>query len=230
MKSLFLRTAALCLAGVLHAAPAAAQALDHFLNIAGVGGDSVDARHRRWIDVAGWSWGVHQALDANGKPAAAFDPFSWQQGVDSSVVPLFLGVAGGSRFESATLDVQRSGGETAQVFFQMVFDGVQPTSLVIANGSDVAAASTYDAVTMRYHDGKGWIEGRFALGPQGVGFTGDANVLRGLLLAGGDVSLDIGALPPVPEPATGALMAMGLMATALRLRRRRTGGATPVPR
>lgn len=229
MKSLLLRVAAACLACLAIATPAAAQVLDHFLNITGVAGDSVDARHRRWIDVAGWSWGVHQGLDANGKPAASFDPFSWQQGIDSSVVPLFLGVAGGSSFERATLDVQRSGGETTEVFFQMVFDTVRPGSLVIANGSDVAAAMHYDAVTMRYLDGKNWIEGRFALGPQGVGFTGDANVLRGLFLAGGDVSLDVGALPPVPEPATGALLAAGLMATALRLRRRR-GGTTPVPR
>jgi type VI protein secretion system component Hcp len=212
---------ALALAGLLAAAPAGAQNLGHFLQISGIDGDSTDRDHRDWIDTFAWSWGVHQELDAGGKPQAQFDPFAWQQGVDSSVVPLFLGVAQGASFEQATLDVTHRDGESSAVFFQMVFANVKPVSLQMSNGSDVAAALRYDAVTMRYNDGRGWTEGSFSLGTQGVGFSGDPNVLTGLLQAGGKVSLDIGALPPpVPEPSSLALMLGGLTATALRLRRR----------
>lgn len=216
------RTWALVLMGSLASVlPATAQTLEHFLQITGIEGESGDARHRGWIDLSSWSWGVHQGLDANGKPVARFDPLAWQQGVDSSVVPLFLGVANGTRFEQATLDVSRPV-EGGGVFFQMVFNNVQPISLVIANGSDVAAALQYDAVTMRYDDGRGWIEGHFDIGPQGLVFRGDANVLTGLFLAGGDVALDVVALPPVPEPGTFALWAAGLgMVAAVRRGRRR---------
>lgn len=211
----------LVLAAVLAAGPARAQALDHFLKITGIAGDSTDSRHKDWIDLSAWSWGLHQGPDADGKPVAAFDPFAWQQGMDRSVVPLFLGVAQGASFEQATLDVARLG-DVSTVFFQMIFANARPISLTMNSGVDVAAALRYDAVTMRYNDGKGWVEGRFELGPQGVGFSGDANVLTGLFLAGGSVSLDVGALPPpVPEPSSLALMTLGLTATALRLRRRR---------
>lgn len=220
--ALLLRSSALALAAALAAMPAAAQTLDHFLQIGSIKGESLDAKHRNWIDVSDWSWGVHQQTDAFGKTTVAFDPFGWQQGLDSAVVPLFLATANQQSFASATLDVARIQSGVSQVFFQMIFSQARPSELNIASASTVDAALRYDAVTMRYTaDGKSWIEGSFSAGAGGLSFSGDANVLTGLMASGGRVSL--AALPPtapVPEPSSWALFAGGLLLTALRLRRR----------
>ncbi len=32
-------------------------AVDYFLQIAGIDGESTDAKHKGWIDVESWSWG-----------------------------------------------------------------------------------------------------------------------------------------------------------------------------
>jgi type VI secretion system secreted protein Hcp len=224
--ALLLRGSALALAATLAAAPTTAQTLDHFLQIGSIKGESLDAKHRNWIDLAGWSWGVHQQTDAFGKTTAAFDPFSWQQGLDSAVVPLFLATANQQSFATATLDVTRLQSGVSQVFFQMIFSQARPSELNIVSASEVQAALRYDAVTMRYSaDGKSWIEGSFSAGAGGLSFSGDANVLTGLMASGGRVTLAGLPPPPVPEPSTWALFAGGLLLTALRLRRR----AVPTP-
>ena len=37
-------------------------AVDYFLQIAGIEGESTDAKHKDWIDVDSWSWGEAQTV------------------------------------------------------------------------------------------------------------------------------------------------------------------------
>jgi len=219
MRSLPILAAA---AALWVAAPAWA-ATDYFLHIDTIEGESTSDKHRNWIDVDSWAWGVSSVA---GK--AVFDPFSWQQGLDRSVVPLFLGVATGKHFKDATLDVVKAGADP-QSFFQMVFGDVLLTSLKLNGGATQSAAGAlmYDRVTLRYRpqDDKGafgaWVEGGFDLKAGKILFSGNPLVIEGLLLAGGDVALDIGPVGAVPEPAEWALLSLGLLAVAGAVRWRK---------
>ncbi len=214
----------LCLA--VWAAPAHAGLDSYYLKIAGINGESREVNHLNWIQAAGWSWQVTHA--AGSGAAAVVSDFSWSQGIDSSTVPLFLGVANGTHYPTATLDVVKPGG-LAQIFFEMVFTDAQLTRLSIdGNGTlpaaNVAMAST--DITMKYWpqlpDGTlgAPIIGNWHLGAGApLAFEGDINVLTGLFLAGG--TLNVGALP-VPEPSGSALLLAGLGWLGLWARRTAT--------
>ena len=135
-------------------------------------------------------------------------------------MPVFLGVANGTSFESATFKARKAG-VIPLVFFEMEFSDVHLTSLSTggSGGEDRFTSNTslsYSAVTMTYTpgDGKGGslksIVGTFSLNPKGaVTFSGDAGVMAGLFQAGGSVELS--AIPPaVPEPEIYAMLLAGL--------------------
>ncbi len=195
-------------------------AVDMFLRIETtpgkyISGESTDKTFKGWSDVLAWSWGL-----SNGGNGPSLQDFSWTQFHDSSLVPVFLGVANGTSFESATLKA-RYAGDNPLVFFEMAFSDVHLTSLSTggSGGEDRFTSNTslnYSAVTMTYtgQDGKGValppIVGTFSLNPKGaVTFSGDANVMAGLFRAGGSVELS--AIPSaVPEPETYAMLLAGL--------------------
>ena len=103
------------------AAPAWA-ASTYVLKIDGIDGESTADKYKSWIDLAAWSWGLSNATSAGsgtggGSGKAVFQDFHWTQGIDSSVVPLFTGVATGKHFPKAQLDVlQSTGGQAAPYF------------------------------------------------------------------------------------------------------------------
>lgn len=221
-----------CTTALLAALPLSAPAatLDYFLKIDGAPGESQDSKHKNEIDVLSWSWGASR----NGA-STVFDPFAWEQGLDSSYGPLVLGLVDNTHFKTVALTVRRAGKEP-QEFFKMTLSDARVVSLSSQGSGDsilVQPAISYDAVAMRYCPQKAdgslgtCVQGGFTVDHHGkLSFSGDARVLGGLVEAGGSLNF----VNQVPEPASWASLAAGLVLVAGVLRRRRPAARPGLPR
>ena len=199
-----------------------------FLHIDGIDGESTNKAHAGWIEIQSFSWGLSNSLGGGGgggggasKPT--FSPFAWTQGIDKSVVPLFMGVASGKHFKNATLDaVRQNGSGLASTYFQMKFDDVLLTKMDMS-GTDSAitvnaAFEDYSRVTMTYKpqlpDGRlgPAITGGWDLSGGNTTFFGNPLALEGLIL--------VAPGNPVPVPAAAWLMGSGLLGLAGVARRK----------
>jgi type VI secretion system secreted protein Hcp len=106
-------------------------AVDMFLKLAGIAGESQDAQHKGEIDILGWSWGIAEAQGAAGSGVAAAKPnfhqVSVQKLLDLSSAPLLAAVAKGSRIATGTLTIVRT--------------GAAPETFLVLNMKDIAIAS-----------------------------------------------------------------------------------------
>lgn len=93
-------------------------AVDYFLKIDGVEGESTNSRHPGEIEIESFSWGVTQSggfVGGGGAGAgkATASPFVIVKRVDKASPVLFLACATGKHIPSATLTAQRSGPNVA---------------------------------------------------------------------------------------------------------------------
>lgn len=210
----------------------------YFLKIDGIAGDATEKNHKDWIDIDSFSWGLTLTTSSTGGGGAvvgkpSFSDFAWTQPVDISTPKWFLQVATGKHVPRTTLDVVRTGGDTSDLYFQMIFTGTLGTRMNIGGGGDTlyetAAMTSGETVKLRYRpqDDKGgfgaWVEGSFNIKENASTalFSGNEAVLMGLFSAGGNIAFDAGAITAVPEPANAALLLGGLVAlVAFKPRRR----------
>ena len=134
-------------------APATFAALDMFLKLDGIPGESADELHKGWIDVLSFSWGLATPEDSR-SGRAVFGPLSYTQLLDAAVPATFLAAASAEVISQARLDFVRPG-EDRTAFFQMDFNEVRITSLnmtgnVHSDRPEVAVKAMYQKVTMRY--------------------------------------------------------------------------------
>jgi type VI secretion system secreted protein Hcp len=217
-------------------APGTFAALDIFLKLDGIRGESADELHKEWIDVLSFSWGLTTPTDSR-SGRAVFGPLSYTQLLDAAVPATFLAAASAEVIKRVTLDLVRPG-EDRTTFFQMDFNDVQITSLnmtgnVRSDRPEVAVKAMYQKVTMRYtpRDEKGKarppIVASWDLKQDREAFSGDPAALMGLFEAGGSITDGhLSLTSPVPEPSTFVTMLAGLAAVLAvslsRLRRSAT--------
>jgi type VI secretion system secreted protein Hcp len=114
-------------------------AVDFFLQITGIAGESLDAKHKDWIDVMAWSWGAanaggHDTGSGAGAGKVAFSDFNFMHSVDKASPHLFLACASGQHIKQAKLVARRAGKEQ-QEFLTYTFSDVLVTS-VQTSGSE----------------------------------------------------------------------------------------------
>jgi type VI secretion system secreted protein Hcp len=100
-------------------------AVDYFLQIAGVEGESTDAKHKGWIDVDSWSWGETQPTPpagggGGGAGKVQIQDFHFTTRVSKASPKLFLACANGQHFKEAKL-VGRKAGKGQQEFLTWTF-------------------------------------------------------------------------------------------------------------
>ena len=107
-------------------------ALDYFLQITGIEGESADAKHKGWLDVESWSWGetqtVHPPAGAGaGAGKVSMQDFHFVSRTSKASPALFLACASGQHFKEAKL-VGRKAGKGQQEFLTWTFSDVLVSS------------------------------------------------------------------------------------------------------
>jgi type VI secretion system secreted protein Hcp len=93
-------------------------AFDAFLKIDSIPGESADAKHKDWIDVLAYGFGIRQPTSASastsGAPTAeraTFEEFSITKTIDKASPKLALACADGMHIRQVTLELCRAGGD-----------------------------------------------------------------------------------------------------------------------
>lgn len=93
------------------ASPAAFAAVDMFMKIDGIPGESVDSKHKGDIDVLAWSWGANSSSAATSKQSGCVNvqDMSFTKYFDIATPKLIAGIANGQRIANAKLTVRKAG-------------------------------------------------------------------------------------------------------------------------
>src|SRR5262245_29998529 len=89
-------------------------AVDMFLSLDGIKGESKDHKHKDTIDVLAWSWGIsnagtfHQG-SGGGSGKANFQDISFTKYIDKATANLMYACASGKHIKKGTLTVRKAG-------------------------------------------------------------------------------------------------------------------------
>lgn len=108
-------------------------ALDMFLEIKDVKGESRDATYKGLIDILAWSWGVSNAGSAHvgggiGSGKANFQDISITKYIDLSSSKLLESVSMGTHFPTAKIVVRKAGGKEKLEYYTINLKEVMVTS------------------------------------------------------------------------------------------------------
>jgi len=89
-------------------------AVDQFIKIGDIKGESVDSKHKDSIDVSSWNWGMHQSGTMHeggggGSGKVAVEDLSFTHYIDKSTPPLHLACCTGKHYDKAVLTVRKAG-------------------------------------------------------------------------------------------------------------------------
>ncbi len=125
-------------------------AVDYFLKLDGVQGDSTDSKHKGEIEPVSFGWGVSQsaapASGGAGAGKAQFRDLAFVQRTGKSSTTLFLACATGKHLKVATLTARKAGGTPFEFLTIKLSD-------VLVSSFDASAADgedSFEHVTLRY--------------------------------------------------------------------------------
>jgi type VI secretion system secreted protein Hcp len=128
-------------------------AIDYFLQITGVEGESTDAKHKGWLDVESWSWGetqggAHGIGGAGGAGKVSMQDLHFTTRVSKASPKLFLACASGEHFKEAKL-VARKAGKEQQEFLAWTFSDLL-VSTYQTGGSEAGDMLPIDSVSLNF--------------------------------------------------------------------------------
>jgi len=129
--------------GILVYAGNAEAAVDMFLKIDSIDGESKDANHDKWIDILTMDWGAtnpgtSQTGGGGGAGKVSVQDFNFAKEVDKSSPKLFLAVANGQSIRDVQFEFTRSFDSKAMPILKFKFSEARVTSYAIsASGGQV---------------------------------------------------------------------------------------------
>jgi type VI secretion system secreted protein Hcp len=91
-------------------------AVDMFLELDGINGESVDSEHKGKIDILAWSWGIantgtFQHGSGGGGGKSSFQDLAITKYIDSASPTLMLDCANGAHIAKGKISVRKAGGD-----------------------------------------------------------------------------------------------------------------------
>lgn len=128
-------------------------AVDYFLKLDGIEGESQDAKHKAEIDVESWSWGesqsgTHSAGGGGGAGKVAMQDFHFVMKVNKSSPKLLLACATGEHIKKGVL-VCRKAGKEQQEFLKIIFTDLLVSSFQ-TGGSGHSDIVPTDQISINY--------------------------------------------------------------------------------
>ena len=201
-------------AGALLAQAPAQAAVDSFLLLDGITGESTDKTHKDWIEISSFSFGVSHPTTigsgTRGTGKASFSDLSITKTVDKSSPVLFLDAASGKHIKDARLDVVKVGGGTEMSLLKYKLTDVMISSYSIGGSSGGELPQESLSLNFTKIEFKEFPQN--PTGSPGIPITVEWNLLQ---------NNGIGPVGSVPEPGTVAMLMAGLSVLGLRVARRR---------
>ena len=128
-------------------------AVDYYLKIEGIDGESTDDKHKGEIDVESWSWGetnagTHGAGGGGGAGKVSMQDFHFVMKVNKASPKLMLACATGEHIKKATLTVRKAGKEQ-QEYLKVTLSDLLVSSFQ-TGGSAHASVVPTDQVSINF--------------------------------------------------------------------------------
>ena len=104
-------------------------AVDMFLKLGDIKGESKDDKHKGEIDVLAWSWGMSQSGTMHmgtggGAGKVSVQDLSFTKYSDKASPPIMAACTKGSHIDKAVLTVRKAGGDTPLEYYKITLEGV----------------------------------------------------------------------------------------------------------
>ena len=128
-------------------------AVDYFLKIDGIDGESADSKHKGEIDLESFSWGASQAGShstggGGGAGKVSMQDFHFVMKVNKATPKLFLACATGEHIKKAVL-IARKAGKEQQEYLKVTFSDILVSSYQ-TGGSGGGSAIPMEQISLNY--------------------------------------------------------------------------------
>ena len=130
-------------------------AVDYFLRIDGIQGDSANDKHKGEIEVESWSWGETQTGSdgvggGGGAGKVQISDFQFAARTSKASPQLFEACASGQHLKTALLTAARATGKAEQDFLTFSFSDVIVSSFQISASESAADVAPMDQVALNF--------------------------------------------------------------------------------
>ena len=127
-------------------------AVDYFLKLDGIEGESTDAKHKGEIDLESWSWGetqtgAHAAGGGGGAGKVDMHDISFVMKVNKASPKLLLACAGGDHIKKAVL-ICRKAGKDQQEYMKITFSDLLVSSF--QTGGSAGEVVPVDQISLNF--------------------------------------------------------------------------------
>jgi type VI secretion system secreted protein Hcp len=132
-------------------------AVDYFLKLDGIQGESQDATHKDEIQIMSWSWGGSQTSSVSGTGGSGagkvnLSDFNIMTNFDKATPKLFKSLCAGAHIKTGTMTAIKSGAE-GKPYLKVDFTELFVSSLQMSGSSEVPTVSisfTYNTIKVDY--------------------------------------------------------------------------------